>query len=274
MTPEHLALLTEIARVHAGLALGEPSSFHLETRLGALARREGAPTVEALVERLKAPGADGGLARATAEALAQPDTCFFRDREVFDALRTRLLPGLAQGKPEGEVRIWSAGCSTGQEAYSLALMGSSAPELAELKLDILATDISERALEKAASGLYTQFEVQRGLPIRLLISHFERVDDNWRASPRLRQSVRWGRVNLSTDLSRAGPFDLILCRNVLSSFEQAACARTLQALVAALGPDGVLMLGAKEAALAPDGFDALREAPGLYRRKGSRAKAA
>ena len=196
MTPEHLALLTEIARVHAGLALGEPSSFHLETRLGALARREGAPTVEALVERLKAPGADV-LARATAEALAQPDTCFFRDREVFDALRTRLL-----------------------------------------------------------------------------ISHFERVDDNWRASPRLRQSVRWGRVNLSTDLSRAGPFDLILCRNVLSSFEQAACARTLQALVAALGPDGVLMLGAKEAALAPDGFDALREAPGLYRRKGSRAKAA
>ncbi len=273
MTPEHLALLTEVARVHAGLALGNPSIFHLETRLGSLARREAASSVEALIDRLKAPGSEA-LARAVAEALAQPDTCFFRDREVFHALKTRILPALAQGKPGGELRIWSAGCSTGQEAYSLALMGAAAPELAEVKLDILATDISERALEKAAAGLYTQFEVQRGLPIRLLIDHFERVDDNWRAAPRLRQSVRWGRVNLAADLSRAGPFDLILCRNVLSSFEPAARERTLQALIAAVGPDGVLMLGAKEAFAAPEGFEALREAPGLFRRKAGRAKAA
>jgi len=274
MTPEHIALLTEVARVHAGLALGNPSVFHLETRLGALARREGAVSVEALIERLQAPGSEGGLARAVAEALAQPDTCFFRDREVFHALKTRLIPALSQAKPGGEVRIWSAGCSTGQEAYSLALMGAAAPELAEIKLDILATDISERALEKAAAGLYTQFEVQRGLPIRLLINHFERVDDNWRAAPRLRQAVRWGRVNLAADLSRAGPFDLILCRNVLSSFEPAARERTLQALIAAVGPNGVLMLGAKEAAAAPEGFEALRDAPGLFRRKTGRAKAA
>jgi chemotaxis protein methyltransferase CheR len=273
MSPEHLALLTEVARVHAGLALGRPSEFHLETRLGALARREGAVSVEALIDRLKAPGSEA-LARAAAEALAQPDTCFFRDRGAFEALKTRIIPAIAHTKPEGEVRIWSAGCSTGQEAYSLAMMGASAPELADMRLDILATDISERALEKAAAGLFTQFEVQRGLPIRLLIKHFDRVDDNWRAAPRLRQSVRWGRVNLAADLSRAGPFDLILCRNVLSSFEPSARARTLEALVAAIGPGGVLMLGAKETALAPEGFETLRDAPGLYRRKTGRAKAA
>jgi chemotaxis protein methyltransferase CheR len=271
--PDQLDLLTEVARAQAGLELGQPTSFLIESRLGALARREGAPSVEALIDRLKAKGSDG-LARAVAEALAQPDTAFFRDREAFDALRVRILPALAEDKPEREVRIWVAGCSTGQEAYSLALIGVSAPQLADVKLDILATDISERALEKAAAGLYTQFEVQRGLPIRMLINHFERIDDNWRASPRLRQAVRWGRVNLAGDLSRAGPFDLILCRNVLSSFGSEARAHALAALTRALAPSGVLMFGAREDLPPPDGFEALREAPGLYRRKDAKAKAA
>jgi chemotaxis protein methyltransferase CheR len=272
VTPDHLAILTEVARVHAGLALGEPPVFHLETRLAALARREGAESVEALIERLKIPGCEV-LALAAAEALAQPDTCFFRDRAAFEALRARVLPALAKAKPEGEIRVWSAGCSTGQEAYSLALM-ASAPELAEIRLDILATDISERALEKAAAGLYTQFEVQRGLPIRLLIEHFERVDDSWRATPRLRQAVRWARANLAQDLSRTGPFDLILCRNVLSSFEDASRQRALKGLAGAVAPGGYLMLGAGEAGLAPPGFEAQRDAPGLYRRRAARAKAA
>jgi chemotaxis protein methyltransferase CheR len=273
MRSEHLALLAEIARAQAGLELGQPSAFHIESRLGAVARREGAPSVEALIEKLKGPGAET-LHRAVAEALAQPDTAFFRDRDAFQALKTQVIPALAALNPDRHVRIWSAGCSTGQEAYSLALMGQAAPELADVKLDILATDISERALEKASAGLYTQFEVQRGLPIRMLIGHFDRVDDNWRATPRLRQSVRWGRLNLAGDLSRAGPFDLILCRYVLSSFEPAARERTLQALLAALGPQGVLMIGAKEALSTPEGLETMREAPGLYRRKGSRAKAA
>jgi chemotaxis protein methyltransferase CheR len=273
VTPDHVAILTEVARVHAGLALGHLSPFHLESRLGALARREGAESVAALIERLRTPGSEA-LALAAAEALAQPDTRFFRNRTAFEALKTRVLPALARAKPAGELRVWSAACSTGQEPYSLAMMADSAPELAEIKLDILGTDISERALEKAAAGLYTQFEVQRGLPIRLLISHFERIDDSWRASPRLRQAVRWGRANLAQDLSRTGPFDLILCRNVLSSFEAAARERALKGLAGAVAPGGVLMLGAGEVDLAPAGFEALRDAPGLYRRRAARAKAA
>ena len=162
-------------------------------------------------------------------ALLNNESSFFRDLQVFDMLFRDLLPHLRATLPTRHLRIWCAGCSTGQEAYSLALIGVSAPQLADVKLDILATDISERALEKAAAGLYTQFEVQRGLPIRMLINHFERIDDNWRASPRLRQAVRWGRVNLAGDLSRAGPFDLILCRNVLSSFGSEARAHALAA---------------------------------------------
>lgn len=273
MRAEDLALLTEVARAQAGLALRQPNDFLIETRLGALARREGAASVEALVDKLRQPGAEA-LARAVAEALVQPDTAFFRDRMVWEALRKEVLPALGKKRPEG-VRIWSAGCSTGQEAYSLALMATTASELARFKLEILATDLSERALEKATAGLYTQFEVQRGLPIRMLIDHFERMDDNWRATPRLRQAIRWGRVNLAGDLSRAGPFELILCRNLLSDFDTASRQRCLAGLRAALAPGGVLMLGAREEVSPPQGFEVLPEAPGLYRRRdGERAAAA
>ena len=254
MTREDLDLLADVACERAGLNLTGAAAAFAESRLATVARREGAPTVAALVERLR-NGREAALIAQVVEALADGDTAFFRDRSAFDRLRTEVIPALAERNPGGPVRIWSAGCSTGQEAYSLAIL---AAEMGPLPgggaVRVVASDINERALQKAKSGLYSHFEVQRGLPIRTLLAHFEKSDDHWRISPQLRQAVRWGRVNLMDDLSRFGPFDVILCRNVLGALHPRAAQQVLGGLESALSPDGWLVTGAAESVTAPASF--------------------
>jgi chemotaxis protein methyltransferase CheR len=272
--PDDLAFVAALARAKAGLMLGVERAFFVESRLATLARREGEASVETLVARLRA-APEEPLARAAVEALATPETSFFRDRTPFDHLRDEVLPEMAANRPEGKVRIWCAGCSTGQEPYSLAMMvAEHAARFPKLQLEILATDLSAPALEKAQSGLYTQFEVQRGLPIRLLIRYFDKVGDNWQASPRLRQAVRWGRLNLMNDFARLGQFDIILCRNVLSYFDTAPRHQVLKRLAGALTDDGSLVLGAGEAAALPEAFEPARGGAGLHRRNPAFGKAA
>ncbi|OYX31366.1 MAG: chemotaxis protein CheR [Caulobacterales bacterium 32-69-10] len=274
MKPDDLIFVAALARAKAGLMLGPERAFFVESRLATLARREGEPTVEGLVARLRA-APEEPLARSAVEALATPETSFFRDRVAFDHLRDDVLPELAANRPEGKVRVWCAGCSTGQEAYSLAIMAEEySARFPKLQLEILATDLSARGLEKAQSGLYTQFEVQRGLPIRLLLRHFDKVGDNWQASARLRQSVRWGRLNLMNDFAKLGRFDIILCRNVLSYFDAAPRQQVLKRLAGILAPDGCLMLGAGEAAALPEAFEPARGGAGLHRRNPAFGKAA
>jgi chemotaxis protein methyltransferase CheR len=272
--PDDLAFVATLARAKAGLLLGPERAFFVESRLATLARREDEASVESLVARLRA-GPEEPLARAAVEALATPETSFFRDRAPFDHLRDEVLPELAATRPDGRVRIWCAGCSTGQEPYSLAMMAEeNASELPGLKLDILATDLSARALEKAQSGLYTQFEVQRGLPIRLLIRYFDNLGDNWQVTPRLRQAVRWGRLNLMNDFAKLGRFDIILCRNVLSYFDAAPRQQVLRRLAGSLADDGCLLLGSGEAAALPEAFEPARGGAGLHRRNPAFGKAA
>lgn len=274
MRAEDLSFVAALARAKAGLMLGAERAFFVESRLATLARREGEASVESLVARLRAAPEDP-LNGAAVEALATPETSFFRDRTPFDHLRDEILPEMLARRSDGRIRIWCAGCSTGQEAYSLAMMVQEhAVRFPDLQLEILATDLSSRALEKAQAGVYTQFEVQRGLPIRLLIRHFEKVGDNWRTAPRLRQAVRWGRVNLLNDFTRLGRFDVILCRNVLSYFDTAPRHQVLKRLAAALADDGCLVLGAGEAAALPEAFEPARGAAGLHRRNPAFGKAA
>ena len=254
MTRDDLDLLADLARDKAGLNLTGAAAAFAESRLAPVARREGSPTVAALIERLRA-GTEPSLAVQVVEALADSDTAFFRDRQVFERLRNELIPKLAERRPGAPVRIWSTGCSTGQEAYSLAMIAAEMGPLAGgAWVRVVASDLSERALQKAKSGLYSHFEVQRGLPIRTLLRHFEKADDHWRISPDLRTQVRWGRVNLMEDLSRFGPFDVILCRNVLSAMEPTAAQSVLEGLDRSLAPDGWLILGASEAAVLPAAF--------------------
>ena len=199
--------------------------------------------------------------RAVVEAMLVQETSFFRDRAIFRSLQETVLPALAAARA-GAVRVWSAGCGTGQEPYSLAMMAQDGPT--PLDLDLFASDLCSAALEKAQSGLYTHFEVQRGLPIRSLLQHFEPADDAWRISDKLRAQVRWRRLNLVDDFSVGTPFDLILCRNVVDGFDATSRAKTFERLERALAPDGWLVLGAFEAA--PPGFVAVGGA-GLCRRK-------
>ena len=274
MRPEDLEFVAGMARSRAGLALGMERAFFVENRLATLARREGVDSVEALVARIRA-APDEPLVRAAVEALATPETSFVRDRTPFDHLRDVVVPELAASRPGGKVRVWCAGCSTGQEPYSLAMMADEhASRFPNLQLEILATDLSSRALEKAQAGLYTQFEVQRGLPIRLLIRHFDKVGDNWQVSQGLRQKVRWGRLNLMNDFAKLGRFDVVFCRNVLSYFDAAPRANVLFRLAAALAGDGCLILGAGEAAGLPEAFEPARGGAGLHRRNPAYGRAA
>ncbi len=265
MNTEELDFLSGLVRTRAGVVLGGEKGYFAQSRLAPLARHEGAASVEALIATLREVG-DERLIQATVEAMTIADTAFFRDGPMFNHLREVIVPELAAQRPDGHLYIWSAGCSTGQEAYSLSMLIDQARvKVPNLSADIIGTDLSRRALEKAHSGLYTQFEVQRGLPIRLLLSHFEKAGDMWRANDRLRQSVRWRQLNLLDDRRSVRPFDLILCRNVVGSFDTETGARVLEQMAPALAPDGYLVLGRGETTVSA-AFEATKDGLGLYRR--------
>lgn len=261
MTREDMQVLAEIVAARSGLVLPPDQAYLAETRLAGVAHAEQLPGVDALLQALRTSPSEA-LLNAVTDALANSETVFFRDKPVFELLRDAVLPTLAATRPGGAVRVWSAACATGQEPYSLAMLAAGLPGL---KLDLCASDLSERCLEKARAGLYTQFEVQRGLPIVQLLRWFEKTEEAWRVRPELRQTVRWRRFNLLDDMSTLGRFDLILCRNVLMYLAPETRRRTLNRLAGALAPDGVLVLGASEAVCeAPDMFEAGPGGPGLY----------
>lgn len=266
------ALVSREVRLRSGAVLTRDMGGAIAMRLQPVARRENfASTPELIAAARIRP--DGALWGAITDALLQSDTRFFRDRALFARLRAEILPAALQRRGHERVRIWSAGCSTGQEAYSIAMM------IEEMRSDglnpaveLVATDYSERLLDKARSGLYTQFEVQRGLPIRKLIAHFEKAGDLWRISDRLRASVRFEAHNLLQHAEALGRFDVILLAHVLPAFDQDTRREIVTRLAETLTRDGVLMLGAGETL--PDGCEGLVCADGIVRKTaGARAAA-
>lgn len=268
MRQDSFARIAGVAKARSGLLLTPDQGYMLETRLAPLLRREGLASLDALALRLRLAPAGDALADAVAEALATHETSFFRDAWPFDHLR-RVLPALAAARPPGTpVRIWSAGCSTGQEAYSAAMIvQEQAAQLAGRRVGILGTDIGRDVLARARDGSFTQFEVRRGLPPGLLARHFRQEDGRWRIAPTLRAMVRFEHWNLLSDLRPLGRFDVIFCRNVLIYFDPPTKARVLAALAAQLSPAGVLHLGGAETVLGLT--DRLVPCPGergVYRR--------
>jgi chemotaxis protein methyltransferase CheR len=258
-----LDFLCALVRARSGLMLTGERGFFVETRLAPLARREGLASVSEVIQLVKQQPS-GALARAVVEAMTVQETGFFRDRHAFGAISAKILPELAAARPDG-LRVWSAGCGQGQEAYSLAMLVDEADHpLPPVK--ILASDLSTAALEKAQAGVYTHFEVQRGLPIRRLLRHFEELEDAWRISAPLRQQVRWMRLNLIDPFQVDQGYDLIVCRNVVSAFAPDARLETLERLERALAPGGRLMLGSGEPA--PAGFEPVPGAPCVFAREG------
>lgn len=243
MTPREREFVAKLCAARAGLHVAPDKDYLLESRLAPVARREGFGSAGELVQALR-ERADERQVWAAVEAMTLPDTGFFRDAAVFDALWAA-VPRLA--REDGVIRIWSAGCAAGQEVYSLAMLLEERPH-SGLKVELFASDISERLLEKAQSGLYSQFEVQRGLAARRLVRHFEKRDEAFALSRRVRQHVRWRRVNLIDDLTPLGQFDVVLCRNVLSGMTASTAERVLEGLAGAVAPGGLLVLGADESA--------------------------
>ena len=224
-----------------GLVLGPEKAYLVDSRLGPLARKEGFASVEAVIDALMR--GDRSLSVAVSEALATHETFFFRDKTPFELFENVIGPSLRKTRAGRSLKVWCAAASSGQEPYSLSML---ADEGVIPPIDILATDMSNTVLEKAKAGVYTQFEVQRGLPIQRLVKHFEQVGDAWKVKPHVQQRVRFEQGNLLEDFSRYGRQDVIFCRNVLIYFDVETKSKVLDRLSNLLTDDGYLVLGAAE----------------------------
>jgi chemotaxis protein methyltransferase CheR len=262
-------LVVQLCAARTGLDVDPDRAYLIESRLAPVARREGFTSVTDLVHAVRDRGEER-LIWTLVEAMSPPDTAFFRDQAMFRALREQVTPELMSRRPGARLRFWSAACGTGQEAYSLAMLLAQVPGAS---YELVASDLNERALEKAKSGVYSQFEVQRGLPAAQLVRNFEKREELFVLSPDLRRAVDWRRVNLLDDLSPLGQFDVVVCARVLGGLTEAARARVLAGLAGALAPGGYLVTGADTAALGGR-FTALPDVPGGYTlRAGARVAA-
>lgn len=261
----------ELVRRRSGLVLSSDKAYLLESRLGPVARREGFQSIDAMIAALRTRK-DERLATLITEAMTTNETFFFRDKTPFDNFKDYMLPQLLKARQSGAtIRIWCAACSSGQEPYSLAmLIDELAPMLAGRRVEIVATDISSQVIEKAKAGVYSQFEVQRGLPVKMLVKHFEQQGEIWRVRPELKRCVSFQQMNLLEDFRRLGQFDVVYCRNVLIYFDQQTKKDVLARLASQMSKDAFLVLGAAETVMnLSTEFVSVKERRGLYERPGA-----
>jgi chemotaxis protein methyltransferase CheR len=265
VTPSEYEYLQKLLKDRSGLILSADKQYLVESRLIPLARRSSLAGISELVAKMKA-GAEP-LVIAVVEAMTTNETFFFRDKVPFEHFKETIMPALLEArKHRRAIRIWCAASSTGQEPYSLAMilkeMGAS---LSGWRTEIVATDLSQEVLEKSKAGIFSQFEVQRGLPIQLLVKHFTQINETWQLSPEIRAMVQFRQLNLLHDFSQLGTFDIIFCRNVLIYFDQDTKVNVFNRLTKVIEPDGFLVLGAAETVVGlSTGFVPYPERRGLY----------
>ena len=263
-------ILAGLLEARTGQQLTMSRRWRIETALSALLRERGISTLDELITIL-VMGKEPNLSQRVVEALLNNETYFFRDRAPFDLLARHALPELAIKRAKSKrLRIWSAGCSTGQEAYSLAMLFAEEPaKWAGWTVDILGTDVSTSCVDRARAGSYTQFEVQRGLAIGQMIKWFEECTDGWRAVEALRKPLRFQVHNLLEPPPQPGGFDIVLCRNVMLYLSPDKKALAFERLASAMAEDGWLMLGAGETVIGQTNkLGADITARGLYRLTG------
>jgi len=266
MTPSDYDYLRKSLKERSGLVLSADKQYLVESRLLPVARKAGVANLGELVLLLKS-GRHPSLATEVVEAMTTNESFFFRDKTPFEHFRNTIMPALlAARKNSRTIRVWCAAASTGQEPYSLAMcLKEIERDIAGWRIELLATDLSTEVLEKARAGLYTQFEVQRGLPIQLLIKHFAQVGELWQIAPELRAMVQCRPLNLLNDFSPLGMFDLIFCRNVLIYFDQDTKIDVLNRLARMTANDGYLILGAAETVVGlTERFKMVPDKRGLY----------
>jgi len=260
-------ILAGLLEARTGQQLTMNRRWRIETALSALLRERGIATLDELITIL-VMGREPGLSQQVVEALLNNETYFFRDRTPFDTLARHAIPELAKMRHKSRrIRIWSAGCSTGQEVYSIAMLFAEEPEKWHgWTIDILGSDVSTACIDRARSGVYSQFEVQRGLGINQMIRWFEETGDGWRAIEPLRKPVRFQVHNLLEPAPHPGGFDVVLCRNVLLYLNPEKKALAFERLAGSMAEDGWLMLGAGETVIGnTNKLGADISARGLYR---------
>ncbi|MCJ2069212.1 protein-glutamate O-methyltransferase CheR [Methylobacterium sp. J-030] len=247
MTELEFEFLRGFLKQRSGLALTAEKRYLVESRLTPICRRYGLGSLGELIGALKL-GRVAAMERDVVEAMTTNETFFFRDRIPFDLFRDTLLPeALLRNASRRRLRIWCAASSTGQEPYSLAmLLQEAAPRMAGWQVEIVATDLSTEVIEKAKAGIYSHFEVQRGLPVQWLIKYFTQVGEQWQIAQSLRSMVDYRQLNLLHSFATLGQFDIIYCRNVLIYFDAPTKSDVLARLAAQLAPEGALLLGAAE----------------------------
>jgi chemotaxis protein methyltransferase CheR len=260
-------ILAGLLEARTGQQLTLSRRWRIETALASLLRERGISTLDELITIL-VMGKEPSLSQRVVEALLNNETYFFRDRAPFDVLQRHALPELAQRRDKSKrLRIWSAGCSTGQEVYSLSMLFAEEPEKWRgWTIDILGTDVSSSCVDRARTGAYTQFEVQRGLGISQMIKWIEESADGWRAVEPLRKPLRFQVHNLLEPAPHPGEFDIVLCRNVLLYLSPEKKAVAFERIAGSMAQDGCLMLGAGETVIGQTGkLGADVNARGLYR---------
>jgi chemotaxis protein methyltransferase CheR len=275
VTPSEYEYLRKFLRDHSGLDLSADKQYLIESRLLPIARKSGLSGIGELVQKLQ--GGSSALITSVVEAMTTNETFFFRDKVPFDHFRDTIMPEVIKARASRRsVRIWCAAGSTGQEPYSLAMclreMGAA---LTGWRIEIIATDLSHEVLEKARSGVYSQFEVQRGLPIQMLVKYFKQTGETWQINPELRAMIQHRQLNLLHDFAQLGTFDVIFCRNVLIYFDQDTKISIFNRLARQIEPDGFLVLGAAETVVGlTDTFRPIPDRRGLYKPNDPRAAAA
>ena len=265
MSPHDYDFLCKLLKERSGLALAGDKQYLVESRLLPLARKEGLGNLAELVAKLR----DGGerLAVEVVHAMTTNESFFFRDKIPFDHFRDTIMPALLAARAsERRIRIWCAAAATGQEPYSLAIyLKEMKDKIADWRIEILATDLATGVLEKAKAGIYTQFEVQRGLAIQLLMKYFAQVGEMWQIGADIRAMVQYRPLNLLSDFAHLGAFDLVFCRNVLIYFDQNTKVDVLNRLARVTAPHGYLVLGAAETVVGlSDAFKPVPDRRGLY----------
>ncbi|MFS0771465.1 CheR family methyltransferase [Sphingomonas sp. 1P08PE] len=265
-----ITVLSALLEARTGQQLASYRSWRLDVALKPLVRDRGLDTLDQLVALLL-EGHDAAIGDRIVDALMNGESSFFRDQPVFDLIGDAMLARAKALRPGRRLRLWCAGCATGQEPLSLAMMFADMVEQHGIAMpEIVATDVSETALVRAREGRYTQFEIQRGLPIRRMMRWFDSDGAEWVAKPDLVRMVQYRRQNLVGDQLPPGRFDAALCRNVLLYLAPAIKARVFVNLADVLVPGGVLVLGAGETVIGQTGlFEPSRSFRGLYERAGA-----
>lgn len=269
MNTSDFTFLTDMIKDRSGIVLSTDKGYLIESRLVPVAQRNSLSTVEDLVKKMRA-APNSSLAEEVTEAMTTNESFFFRDKTPFDFLKDHIVPEFLKSRGSNKrLNFWCAAASTGQEPYSIAMvLKEMNAQMPGWSYKILGTDLSNEVLEKAKAGAYSQFEVQRGLPINLLVKYFKQTGETWMIDPAIRAMVQYKAYNLLESFSSLGKFDVIYLRNVLIYFDRETKKSILERAAQILAPDGFIILGAAETVIGiTDALAPLKTHRGLYQRK-------